>query len=193
MRTTIVAVAAALLAGCGGGNKVLARVGDQEVTQQQVDDGLEYLEYEAKLEGRSFPEKGSAAREEAERDLADLLVRRARFEVEAERLGIGVSLVEVRARLGGEESSAKPPPGIAFHEATVRAAILFGRLYERVTRNVTVSAAEVRAFYHRHRKAYPQPFSQVEVTLRSQLLSARRNAAIRRWERKIESELPVRS
>jgi hypothetical protein len=189
----ILAAAVVVLAGCGGGNKVLARVGDQEVTQHQVDDGIAYLEYEAKLEHRGFPEKGSPEREQAEHELVDLLIRRARFEAEAEKLGVFVSLVEVRARLGGgENENTNPPPGTAFKEATARAALLYGRLYERVTRNVTVSAAEVRAFYVSHRKAYPQPFAEVRETLRSQLLSARRNATMQRWERKIERELPAR-
>jgi hypothetical protein len=193
MRARIAALAAVvLLAGCGGGNKVLARVGDQEVTQNQVDDGIAYYEYEAKLEHRGFPEAGTPERKQAERVLLDLLVRRARWEIEAEKLGVGVSLVEVRARLGGgEESNANPPPGTTFHEAAVRSQLLYGRLYERVTRGVTVSDAEVRAFYDAHRKAYTQRLAEVRETLRGQLLAARRNAAMRRWEQKIERELPV--
>ena len=193
MRIRLLALAAVvLIAGCGGGNKVLARVGDQQVTQKQVDDGIAYLEHEAKAEGHPFPPEGSPERKQAERDLVDLLVRRARFEVKAEQLGIFVSLVEVRARIGGEEASIGKVPGEAFHEGTVRAAILYGRLYDRVTRGVTVSVAEARAFYDRHRKAYPQPFAEVRDTLRGQLLAARKNAAMRRWERQIERELPVR-
>jgi hypothetical protein len=118
MRIRVLALATvAVLAGCGGGTKVLARVGDQEVTQQQVDDAVAYLEHEAQLEGRPFPEQGTPERKQAEHDLVDLLIR--------------------RARLGGEEEGANPPPGTAFHEATVRAAILYGRLFERVTRDVT--------------------------------------------------------
>ena len=193
MRIRVLALATvAVLAGCGGGTEELARVGDQHVTQQQVDDAIAYLEHEAKLEGRPFPAQGTSQRKQAGRDLADLLIRRARLEVKAEQVGLGVSLVEVRARLGGEDEGANPPPGTAFHEATVRAAILYGRLFERVTRDVTVSPAEVRAFYKRHRKAYPQPFAQVRETLRSQLLSARKNTAMRRWERQAERELPAR-
>ena len=192
MRARIVALAAvALLAGCGGGNKVLARVGGQEVTQKQVDDGIAYYEYEAKLEHRGFPEAGTPERKQAERAVLDLLIRRARWEIEAAKLGIGVSLVEVRARLGGEESNANPPPETAFHEAAVRSQLLYGRLYERVTRGVSVSAAELRAFYEAHRKAYSQPFAEVREALRSQLLAARRNETMRSWEQKIERELPA--
>lgn len=192
MRIRVLALATvAVLAACGGGTKVLARVGDQEVTQHQVDDAIAYLQYEAQLEGRPFPDQGTPEWKQAKRDLVDLLIRRARLEVKAEQLGVGVSLVEVRARLGGEEEGANPPPGTTFHEATVRAAILYGRLFERVTRDVTVSPAEVRAFYERHRQVYPQPFAQVRETLHSQLLSARKNAVMRRWERQAERELPA--
>jgi hypothetical protein len=192
VRLLALAAAALVLAGCGGGTNVLARVGDQQVTQKQVDDGITYLEYEAKLEGHAFPAEGTPERKQAERDLVDVLVRRARFEAKAEQLGIFVSLVEVRARIGGDEATIGKVPGEAFHEATVRAAILYGRLYDHVTRRVTVSVAEARTFYGRHRKAYPQPFADVRDTLRGQLLAARKTAAMRRWERQVERELPVR-
>ena len=191
-RALALAALALLVAGCGGGDKVLARVGDQKVTQHQVDDAVAFLDYEANLEGRGFPREGTPERAKAQRDLVDLLIRRARLEIKAEELGVGVSLVEVRARLGGEENSAKPPPGVAYQESNVRSALLYGRLYERITRNVTVPDAAVRAFYEAHRAAYPQPFAQVRETLRSQLLSARRNEVMRRWERQVERELPVR-
>lgn len=193
MRYAFVVLAVVVLAGCGGGNKVLARVGDQEVTQKQVDDAIAYLEYEANLEKRGFPAEGTAERKQAEHDLLELLIQRARYEVEAAKLGIGVSLVEVRARLGGgEESNASPPPGTAYHEATVRSTILYGRLYDRITQNVTVSDADVRAFYDAHRSAYSQPFSEVRDTLRAQLLAARKNEVMQRWQQKIERELPAR-
>src|SRR4051812_1394149 len=194
MRVRLAVLAAVVLvAGCGGGNKVLARVGDHEVTQKQVDDAIAYLEYEANLEHRGFPAKGSAERKQAERALVDLLIQRARYEVEAARLGVGVSLVEVRARLGGgEESNANPPPGTAYHEATVRSTILYGRLYDRITEHVSVSDAQVRAFYDAHRSAYPQPFPEVRDTLRAQLLASRKNEVMRRWQQKIERELPAR-
>ena len=188
-----VPAAALVLAGCGGGNKVLARVGDQEVTQSQVKEAIAYLEYEADREGRGFPVKDSPERKKAEQDLLELLIKRARYEIEAEKLGVGVSLVEVRARIGGgEEDSAHPPPGLAYHEASVRSAILYGRLFERVTRSVKVSDAEVRAFYDAHREAYSQPFAEVRETLRGQLLAAHRNEVMRRWELRIERELPAR-
>lgn len=192
MRYAFAVLAVVVLAGCGGGNKVLARVGDQEVTQKQVDDAIAYLEYEANLEKRGFPAEGTAERKQAEHDLLELLIQRARYEVEAAKLGIGVSLVEVRARLGGEENTANPPPGTAYHEATVRSTILYGRLYDRITRNVTVSDADVRVFYDAHRSAYSQPFSEVRDTLRAQLLAARKNEVMQGWQQKIERELPAR-
>ena len=193
MRIRLLALATvAVLAGCGGGDKVLATVGDQQVTRKQVDDGIAFLDHEAKLENRPFPADGTPARTQAEHDLLLLLVRRARFEAKAEDLGVGVTRDEVLARLGGEEEGGATPPGFAFHEASVRAGLLYGKLFERVTSRVTVPPEEVRAFYAGHRKAYPQPFAEVRDVLRAQLLSRHKVEAMRRWERQVEQELPAK-
>ena len=194
MRLRFVAVAAAALfvAGCGGGDKVLATIGDQQVRQSQVDDGMAFLEHEAKLENRGFPAEGTPAREQAERDLLALLVRRARLEAKAEDLGVGITREEVHARLGGEEGGGTTPPGFAYHEASVRAALLYGKLFERVTARVTVPDEEVRAFYASHRKAYPQPYAEVRDVLRGQLLAKHKVETMRRWERQAEQELPAK-
>jgi hypothetical protein len=170
---------------------VPATVGDQQVTRKQVDEGMAFLEHESKLDGRPFPAKGSPARDRAEHDVLELLIRRSRFEAEAEDLGVGVTRAEVQVRIGGEESTGATPPGFSFHEATIRAGLLYGKLFDRVTSGVTVPAAAVRRFYDTHRKAYPQPFAEVRDTLRAQLLTARKTATMRRWERQIERELPA--
>jgi hypothetical protein len=189
-RVVVIAAVALLVAGCGG-EKVLATVGAQKVMQHQVDDGMAFLEHEAKLENRSFPADGTPARTQAEHDLLLLLVRRARFEAKAEDIGVGVTREEVQARLGNEEGGATPP-GFAFHEASVRAGLLYGKLFERVTSHVNVPNDEVRAFYASHRKAYPQPFAEVRDVLRAQLLSKHKVETMRRWERQLEQELPAK-
>jgi hypothetical protein len=193
VRVRLLALATvAVLAGCGGGDRVLATVGDQQVTRQQVEDGIAFLEHEAALENRSFPAEGTPARAQAEHDLLLLLVRRARFEAKAEELGVGVTREEVQARLGGEEGGGATPPGFAFHEASVRAGLLYRKLFDRVTSRVSVADEEVRAFYAGHRKAYPQPFAEVRDVLKAQLVSKHRAETMRRWERQVEQELPAR-
>jgi hypothetical protein len=192
VRLRLVALAAVMmaLAGCGG-DKVLATVGDQQVTKKQVDDGIAFLEREAQLEGRGFPEQGTPAREQARGDLLALLIRRARFEAKAEGLGVGVTRQEVQLRVGGEESSGATPPGFAYHEASVRAALLYGKIYDRVTARVTVSAAAVRRFYDRHRGVYTQPFAEVRETLHAQLVAQRKTTVMKAWEQQAERDLPA--
>jgi hypothetical protein len=57
----LTAVCLALLAGCGGGgSKTVATVGGDEITAKQLDALVAHFRAEAKLEGKPFPEEGSA-------------------------------------------------------------------------------------------------------------------------------------
>jgi hypothetical protein len=52
----VVALTAALLAGCGGdGNKTVAHVGGEAITQKQLDAVVAHFRAEAQREGKSFP------------------------------------------------------------------------------------------------------------------------------------------
>ena len=57
----LAALCLALLAGCGGGgDKTVAEVGGQQVTQQQLDALVQHFRREAQQEGKDFPEQGTA-------------------------------------------------------------------------------------------------------------------------------------
>jgi hypothetical protein len=193
IRLLVIGVLALALAGCGG-PKVLARVGDQAVTQKQVDEAVASLAHEAKLEGRPFPPKGTDGRRQVEQDVLGLLERRARLDAKAKELGVAVSEDEVTARLGTSdgESDQAGEEANSFQVDTARSALLYEKLYERVTGGVKVSPVEVRAYYVRHRSLYSQPFPEIRDLLRSQLLSARKNAVMKRWLEQVTRKLPAR-
>src|SRR3954464_7343295 len=110
-RLAPVALAVALLAGCGGsGSKTVAHVGSEKITQKQLDAVVAHFRSEAQREGKSFPDEKSAGFEQLRNRLLGLLVYRAELGQAADRLGVKVSADEVSKRLatpaGGEEEGA---------------------------------------------------------------------------------------
>lgn len=98
------AVCLALLAGCGGGgSKTVATVGGDEMTAKQLDALVAHFRAEAKVEGKPFPEEGSAELDKLRNQLLGLLVYRTELEQDAERLGVTVKESEVARRLPAGE------------------------------------------------------------------------------------------
>src|SRR5689334_23030887 len=111
-RLAVPALCLALLAGCGGsGDKTVAEVGGQKVTQQQLAALVQHFRREAQQEGKGFPEEGTTAFVQLRNQLLGLLVYRAELKQGAERLGVTVSDAELNNRLAaapsrGEEEGA---------------------------------------------------------------------------------------
>src|SRR4051794_29663994 len=110
-RLALAALCVALLAGCGGGgNKTVADVGTQQITQQQLDALVQHFRHEAQLEGKDFPKEGTKGFVQLRNQLLGLLVYRAELQQAAERLAVQVDQDTVSQRLaaaqsGGEEKS----------------------------------------------------------------------------------------
>jgi hypothetical protein len=149
---------AALLAGCGGGgSNAVAHVGDEAVTQTQLDAVVAHFRKEAQLEGRSFPEEGTTAFKQARSQLLELLVYRTELKQVARRLGVEADPNEIGKRLaaaGGGEQEGNPG-GDTFARDSVEAQLLTEGVFTKVTRDVTgATPAETTARRNRKMSAY---------------------------------------
>ena len=119
--TFVVAVLAAVLAGCGGsgGGSVpggaVAKVGGTTITQQQFNDLIEQAKKSYKTNKKKFPPAGSSEYQTLKNQAVQYLVQRVEFSQEAEKLGVVVTDKDIAARLaqikkqyfGGSESRYK--------------------------------------------------------------------------------------
>jgi hypothetical protein len=126
LRVVIAVLLLALVAGCSD-SETVARVGDEKISEERVEQFVEHFEEEFKREGKEFPEKGSEGYEAAERRLLGLLVFRAQLEQAAEKLGIRIDEEEVEERLNhlaepGEEVEGEE--GEAFFENAITIQLL---------------------------------------------------------------------
>ena len=152
----VLATALALFAGCGGsGNGTVAHVGDDTITQQQLDAVVAHFRTEAQREGRTFPKEGTTAFEHSRNDLLRLLVYRLEIEQAAGRLGVKVDPNEVTQRLspnsGGETEG--DPGGDTFAHDTVVTQLRYEAVFARVTKGVTGSTEAQRSARRNRRMA----------------------------------------
>jgi hypothetical protein len=140
-RLALAALLLALLAGCGGGgDKTVAEVGAQKVTQQQLDALVQHFRREAQQEGKDFPKEGTSTFVQLRNQLLGLLVYRTELKQAAERLGATVSDAELNKRLaaapaGGEEEG--DANGDTFARDSAEAELLKEGIAAKVTRGVT--------------------------------------------------------
>ena len=194
-RLACLAVAVLALAACGGSSsKTLARVGDQQVTAEQVSALVDEVLNELRQEGKAVPAPGSKGEKAFERQALAILVGRARLEQKAVELGVTVSDDEVLARVGaGSTAEAEQEGNTAFVASQARAQLLYEKLFAQVTGGIEVTDADVRRYYGQHRALYgSKTFGEVREGIRNQLLGERRNAMMKRWLAQATRELPVR-
>jgi len=140
-RLALATLCLALLAGCGGsGDKTVAVVGGQKVTQQQLDALVAHFRREAQQEGKDFPKQGSRGLVQLRNQLLGLLVYRTELQQAADRLGVRVSEDEVRKRLttvpgGGEDEG--DANGDTYARDAVETELLREAIAAKVTRRVT--------------------------------------------------------
>src|SRR6476660_2164453 len=132
-RLGLAALCLALLAGCGGGgDKTVAEVGGQQVTQQQLDALVQHFRREAQQEGKDFPEQGTAGFVQLRNQLLGLLVYRTELKQAAKRLGVTVSDTQVNDR-----RAAAPAGGDTYARDSAEAQLLTEGIAAKVTRGVT--------------------------------------------------------
>ena len=75
--------------------------------------------------------------------------------------------------------------------ATARTQLITEAVARRLTAGVTVSEAAVHAYYRSHRALYGSTaYVRVAPAIRSQLVSARKNAVLTRWLAKVRAGEP---
>jgi SurA-like protein len=165
----VVALTAALLAGCGGSGKMtVAHVGGDAITQKQLDAVVAHFRSEAQREGKSFPAEGSATFKGQRNQLLALLVYRTELRQAADRLGVKASESEISKRLVAPPSGEQEGDtgGDTFPRDSVITQLLTEGIFAKVTRNVKAP-------------------TQAE-------LSARRNQAMAAFVARLQRETKVR-
>jgi hypothetical protein len=170
-RLALAAVVVALLAGCGGsGDKTVAEVGGQQLTQQQLDALVQHFRREAQAEGKDFPAEGTATFVQLRNQLLGLLVYRAELKQGAERLGVTVSDADVNDRLAaapaGSGEKEGDTNGDTYARDSAKAELLKEGIAAKVTRGITGKTLAER--------------------------SARRNAALATYLARLQRETKVR-
>jgi peptidyl-prolyl cis-trans isomerase C len=169
-------LAVALLAGCGssGAAKLkstdVAAVGNVHVSKTAFDALIAQAKRSFAQQKRAFPKQGTADYETVKGQAMTLLVQQAEREEKAASMGITVSDSDVAKRLdqikkqyfGGSEKRYEAQ--LKTQQLTdaqvredIRAQLISEAVFTKVTKDVTVSDADVHAYYVGHPQLYSQP------------------------------------
>lgn len=161
-----------LAAGCGGGAKsvpsnAVAVVGGDTITKAQFNFLIDGARRAYQARKTPFPKAGTSQFKSIEDQAVSYLVQQDELEQKAKDLGVAVTDADVQARLkqikaqyfGGSEKRYKAQlaaQGLtqAQIEQDLHAQILSEKLYNKVTADVKVSDADVRAYYLSHKSTY---------------------------------------
>jgi hypothetical protein len=172
-RLAVVAVLAAggitaglLLSGGGHSNPAVAHVGGETITRDRLDGAVDHFRNAAESEGTPFPDAKSARFRTIRNRILGVLVYRAELAQAARRLGLRVTNIQVLRRMSPSGEGEEGGSTDLFQYETVKAQILYERIYAKVTRGISApTTAE---------------------------LAARKNAAMKRYVDRLERETKVR-
>jgi parvulin-like peptidyl-prolyl isomerase len=166
------------LAGCGGGDDkvpadAVAVVDGKEVARSDYNALLDQAEKSYKNQKREFPKAGSQEYQTLKNQAVQFLVQRVQFEQEAEALDVEITEKQVDARLeqiqkqyfgGDKKKFDKQLKDQGLTEAQVRkdirSQIVSEKIFEEVTRKVSVTDKEVEDYYNKNKAQYSQPESR---------------------------------
>jgi parvulin-like peptidyl-prolyl isomerase len=168
-------------AGCGGGGGGAAKlqtgdvavVGAQHVTKTQFDLLMSEAQVNLKSQGQTFPKAGSTAYANIRTQAVSLLVQEAEKEAEAAKMGIVITPKDIDTRLtqlkkqyfGGNETKYKAQlkkQGLTDAEVrqNIKSQLIAQKLFNAVTKGVTVSKTAIAAYYIQHLSQYQTPASR---------------------------------
>ncbi len=173
-------LAAVAFAGCGGGSSTaelgttdVAVVGGTQISKSQYEDLLATAKRSFQSQGRTFPKQGTQEYATIKSQAVTLLVQQAEREEKAGDLGITITDKQVADRLaqikkqyfGGSEKKYKDQlkqQGLSDEQVRrdIRAQLVSEQLFNKVTKDVKVSDADVHAYYKGHPALYKQPESR---------------------------------
>ena len=165
-----------LAAGCGGtstatlGSDDAAVVGSKPITKVQFQALMDRAQKSYTAQKRPFPKAGTTEYEQLKGQAVTFLIQRAEFDQEADAMGIKITDGQVNKRIeqlkkqfyGGNDTryqKALKQQGLTEEQAKqeVRAQVVSEELFKKVTSDVKVSQAEVKAYYTSHKSQYGQP------------------------------------
>ena len=174
-------VAVLAVAACGGGGSssvdvpegAIAVVGDKTVTKEEFDQLIEQQKKTAESQKQDFPEVGTPEYEAVKANAVKALLAQREWELEGESMGIKVTDQEIETQLNQKKEQygltdeqkyqaelAKAGITDAQVRDQVRIEILTNKIYEAVTKKVTVTDADVQAYYDQNATKYQQPASR---------------------------------
>jgi parvulin-like peptidyl-prolyl isomerase len=171
----LVALAAAALLGCAGGDDAVpsdavAIVAGEPIAKADFDALMRRAEAGAKAQGRPFPEAGTPEYAQLKRQAVDILTQREEYEQQAEELGIEVTDEDVDKRLeqlkkqyfAGNDAKYQQQlkdSGLTEDDlrADIRSQLIAEKIYNKVTADVRVTDREVARYYNSHKQQYTQP------------------------------------
>ncbi len=167
-------IAAALVAGCGGGTRsvpsnAVAVVGKDTITKVDFNFWLGTAQAAYKARKQTFPKAGTTQYKSIQDQVITYLIEQDELQQRAKDLGVSVTPKDVNARLaqikvqyfGGSEKKYKAQ--LAAQGATEKqveqqifAQLLSEKIYNKVTGNVKVSDSDVKTYYNAHKSTYSQ-------------------------------------
>jgi len=168
------ATVAVLAAGCGGGSSsvpdnAVAVVKGTPVPKAELEKYLDLTKKSYEANKRQFPKAGTPEYQSMQTQYVSLLVQNEEFRQAAKDLGITVTEKDVDKaekdfidqQFGGKRSEyekALKQQGLtaADYRLVLARSALSAKLFEKVTKDVTVSDKEIRDYYAQNPTQYPQ-------------------------------------
>ena len=177
----VVSTGVLIAAGCGGGSKsssstggsnlgngIVATVAGTSITRAQLDDLMKTAELTSKQNKQAFPKAGTAEYQALQQQAAVYLVTQAEYEQQAAKLGITVTEADVdselaklvKKRFGGSQKKFDEylkTTGFTLDEFKTgeRRQLLGNRLTKAITKNATVTPAEIKSYYDKNKDSAP--------------------------------------
>jgi parvulin-like peptidyl-prolyl isomerase len=170
---------ALLAAGCGGTSTAslsssdVAVVGSEHITKDQLSSLLDRAKKSYDAQKRAFPKPGSTEYEQLKGQAVTFLIQRAEIDEQASQNGIDISNGKVDQEIarykkqfyGGSDAryeKAVKQQGLTDEQAReeIKASLVSRALFKKLTVDVKVSDADIRAYYNSHRSQYGQPESR---------------------------------
>ena len=173
-------VTAFLAAACGSGEDEksvpagsIALVGDQSIPKTEFDRLLEQTRSNYEAQKQDFPEAGTPEYEEIKSTLVRGLVQQAQWEQAGAAMGLKVTEEEIDAELASLKEQFFPGDDDAYQaelekqglteeqlREQISAKLLSDKIYAAITKEVTVTEAEIKAYYEKNKAQYEQPESR---------------------------------
>ncbi len=166
-------------AACGGtssatlGSDDVAVVGDTQISKQEFQQLMARAKKSYDQQKRAFPKAGSAEYEQLKGQAITFLVQQAEVDGQAKKLGVDISDEKVDKEIarykkqfyGGSDAryeKAVKQQGLTDEQArdAIRQQLISQALFKKVTGNVKVSDADIKAYYDTHKTQYVQPESR---------------------------------